>query len=72
MCPMALFPYGPTTDDIVLVWEAQEPIQINRTEVLLDDHVLGGIDTFVTTFRSPAGVFSQVQANFHFLRKACI
>lgn len=70
LCPMALYPYGPTTDEILLQWEETDAIQIDRSEIILDEYDVGDIDTFVTTTGAQTGKYSTLVANFHFLRKS--
>lgn len=73
LCTLQLNSYGTEADSIVLSWAViNNPVQINRTRIVLSDHVVGEVDTHATNMVMLTGNYSTLLANFHFQRKACL
>jgi len=71
LCPISIASYAYNTDEIVLKWKEDNPVQVDNKRIQLNDFTVGAVTTGAKDSTTAAGNFSKIIANFHLLRKRC-
>jgi hypothetical protein len=68
--PLAVASYAHVTDEIVLKWKEEKPIQIND-KIVLDDYTIDEPTTGSSESVTNTGTYSKLLAKLHLHRKRC-